>query len=61
MSAKLNLPKKNRKWTKEEEEFLRENLGKLSIGKIAKRLNRPKSVVHYRVNYSLLGETNSTL
>ena len=42
--------KKCRKWTKEEEEFLRENLGKLTITEIAKKLDRPKSVVHYRVN-----------
>ncbi|MFQ5975706.1 MAG: hypothetical protein ACE5J5_05280 [Candidatus Hydrothermarchaeales archaeon] len=33
------------------EEFLKENLGKMSIHEIAKRLNRPKSGVHYRIKY----------
>jgi CRISPR-associated protein Cas1 len=47
-AEKLRLKKKYRKWNKKDEKFLRENLGEMSITGIAKRLKRPKSLVHYR-------------
>ncbi len=44
-----------RNWTKEEEEFLCENWGKLSINAICKKLNRSRNAINVRVQRLGLG------
>ena len=43
------------RWSKEEEEFLTENWGNLSIKAIAKKLNRSKNAIEVRKNRLGLG------
>ena len=39
---------KNTKWTKEEEEYLRENLKKVSVVELEKNLNRKKDTIYQK-------------
>ena len=44
------------RWSKEEEEFLCENWGNLSIKAIAKKLNRSENAIEVRIRNRLLKE-----
>ena len=44
------------RWSKEEEEFLTENWGNLSIKAIAKKLNRSENAIEVRIRNRLLKE-----